>query len=282
MNSGMNILLLGPPGTGKTTSLKTLLEVPNLNIGCIFTEPRYDILGARFLDDPRVHWKYIAPSAAGWDVLKTLAQQVNTLSSESLQKLSPVRPREHLQYLEVVNQCNAFEDQRGENFGDTLDWGTDWALVIDGLTGLSKMARKLRVGAKVALTQPEWGASMQMIVEFLDTLTTTTTCHLIVLAHVERESDELTGGTKLMVSTLGRKIAPTLPTNFGDVILSTKETDKFYWDTADSRADLKAGFTPIQSKLPPSFRPLFDKWQAAGGKIQARKTTTEKDTPINV
>jgi hypothetical protein len=262
---GANVLLMGPTGTGKTTSLKTLVDIPGLEVFAIFTEPRYDILGKDLLD--RIHWRYIAPSTANWQTLINSARSVNTMSTESLQKVNSPAGSAYNQMIDLMVLCNDFIDQNGQSFGDVLTWGTNRVLWLDGLTGISKMARKLKAGAKTVLTQPDWGVSMTMIQEFIDTLVNGTYCHMVLVAHVEREVDEITGATKTMVSTMGRKLAPMIPPNFGDVVLATKSGNDFSWSTAESGYDLKGAFLPNSSKLPPSFGPLLKQWQANGGTL---------------
>lgn len=263
---GMNVLLMGPQGSGKTTSITTLLQVPNLRIFCEFTEPRFDILGQEFLNNPRVHWHYTPPVAAGWATLIQNAKQVNTMTNEALQKMTSVEGAKYVQFISLLQNCNDFVDQHGQHHGDVMQLGTDCVYVIDGLSGINRMARGLKVGAKVALTQPDWGACQQVILSFVEALTTNTKCHFVLIAHVERELDETMGGSKIMVRTLGRKLAPALPDNFSDIILTAKVGDKFFWDTANPQADLKTGFSTLGSALPPSFVPLFHAWNERVGK----------------
>lgn len=265
LHQGMNILLMGPQGSGKTTSLKTLLEIPGIELFIEFTEPRFDILGSEFLNNPRVHWHYTAPSSSNWSTLIANAKQVNTMTNEALQKLSSVEASKHQQFISLLQSCNDFVDQRGEHFGDVMTWGPERVFVLDGLSGVNRMARGLKVGAKVALTQPDWGACQQVILSFVEALTTSTHCHFILIAHVERELDEVMGGVKIMVRTMGKKLAPALPDNFSDIILAAKVGSKFSWDTANPQADLKTGFSQLSSNLPPSFEPLFSAWQQRMG-----------------
>lgn len=263
---GINFLLLGPSGTGKTTSLKTLLKVRDkygVEPFFIFTEPRFDVLGKDFLD--QVHWRYVPPAKVSWQVLVDLGKQINVMSNDALQKMQGVHNADCTQFLEILSLCNNFVDQRGEAFGDVATWGTNRILTIDGFTGLSKMSRQLAVGFKPTLSQPDWGVAMNNLAVFLDTITTSTRCHFILIGHVERETDEVTGGTKTMVSTLGRKLAPTVPVNFGDVVLAVREGAEFTWNTSDSRTDLKPGNLKIAAKLPADFVPAFDAWTSRGG-----------------
>jgi hypothetical protein len=99
----------------------------------------------------------------------------------------------------------------------------------------------------------------------VDTLVTGTFCHFVLVTHIEREIDELSGASRTMVSTMGRKLAPMIPPNFGDVVLAKKEGTEFSWSTAESGVDLKGAFLPISGKLSPSFQPLLSKWKSQGG-----------------
>lgn len=63
-----------------------------------------------------------------------------------------------------------------------------------------------------------------------------------------------------MVSTLGKAIAPIIPSKFSDVVLTRKEVDRFSWSTAEATADVKNRNLPLSNKLEPSFGPLYQKW----------------------
>ncbi len=83
----------------------------------------------------------------------------------------------------------------------------------------------------------------------------------MLTAHLERETDEVTGGVSLMASTLGKKLAPRLPRFFSDVIHAKRDGEKFSWSTASFNVDLKARNVPIADNLPPSFVPLLKQWK---------------------
>ncbi|MFM9673602.1 hypothetical protein, partial [Streptomyces galilaeus] len=89
----------------------------------------------------------------------------------------------------------------------------------------------------------------------------------VLLSHVERETDPVVGGTKITVSTLGRALAPVIPSKFSDVILASRDGAKWAWNTANSLADLKTRNLPVQDGLPPSFGPIIEKWKSRGGRI---------------
>jgi hypothetical protein len=90
-------------------------------------------------------------------------------------------------------------------------------------------------------------------------------CHFVLLAHVERETDMVLGGVKIMVSTLGRALAPKIPAMFSDVILATRTGTDWKWDTASAQADVKTRNLPIAAGNPPSFAGIVAKWKSRGG-----------------
>jgi len=118
------------------------------------------------------------------------------------------------------------------------------------------------------MTQPEFQIGMKTIENLVNQLCTGFRCHVVVTAHIERELDEVQGGSRVFPSTLGRKLAPVLPRYFTDVILAKRAGTKFFWDTADPQADLKARNLPISPDLPPTFRPLVESWKRRGGIIE--------------
>ena len=87
-------------------------------------------------------------------------------------------------------------------------------------------------------------------------------CHFVLIGHIEPERDETTGRVVNMVSTLGRKLAPKIPNNFSDVILSKRSGSQFTWSTADGGTDLKARNLPISENITPSFAIPVSNWAA--------------------
>lgn len=264
---GANVLLMGSTGTGKTYSLRTLVEA-GITPFVIFTEPGMEVLGD--LKPGSYHYHYIRPTTSDWSALRKTIDLVNKLDFNSLTKVQDANRTKYNQLLELIDTCNDFKcDLTGKQFGDVSTWGTDRALVIDSLTGLNQMAMQLVVGGRVTRSMPDWMIAQNSLKMLLDKLTTTTHCWFVVCAHVERETDEVTGGTTLMVSTLGRKLAPQIPLFFSDVIQTVRNGTEFTWNTAGSNIDVKARNLPIQAKLEPSFLPLVERWKSNGGIIES-------------
>lgn len=270
---GFKVMLLGATGTGKTYSLRTLVGT-GITPFVLFTEP-----GMRTISDlecPKVHWHYIPPAKPTFESMKSSAEQVNkSFDFESLTKAKNWSKKEYTQFLEVYSVLSDFVcDRCGQHFGSVDSWRTDRALVLDSLSGISTMAMDMTVGSKPVKAPGDWGAAMDSVERLLMRLTGSTDCHFVLIGHLEREKDDITGGIKLMASTLGQKLAPKLPRNFDDVVMSKKAPPAtFTWSTVEVNTDLKNRNLPIHASLEPSFRQIVDSWKNAGGSIQP--TTTE-------
>lgn len=197
------------------------------------------------------------------------ATKINQLSFESLTKLTDINKRSYGQFIELLRTLNNFKcDRDGKEYGDVCKWTTSRALVLDSLSGVNIMAMNLVVGSKPVKHMGDWGVAMDNLERLIQKLCTSTNCHFVLIAHAERETDEVMGGSKIMAATLGRKLAPRLPRFFSDVVLADKQGAKFTWSTAAVGADLKARNLPIADGLPPDFAPIIASWKKQGGTIE--------------
>lgn len=264
---GFNVMLCGTTGTGKTHSIRTLVEA-GIETFVLFTEPGMEVLAD--LPPEKLHWHYVAPAAPDFADMIASAQKINTMSFEALTKLPDINKRNYTEFIDVLTTLSNFKcDRTGQSYGSVDSWGPDRAIVVDSLTGLSIMAMNLVAGSKPVKSMADWGVAIDNLERLITKLCVDTKCHFILLAHLERETDEVTGGTSLMASTLGRKLAPKLPRFFSDVVQSKRNVDKFVWSTAASNVDLKARNLPISDNLLPSFAPILSKWHTH----QAPKTS---------
>ena len=103
---------------------------------------------------------------------------------------------------------------------------------------------------------------MKNLENFINTFCGSIRCLAVMIAHLERERDEVTGAEINMASTLGRKFAPKIPRFFSDVIHARRDGTTFLWSTTTLNTDLKARNVALSDKLPPSFKPLIDTWRA--------------------
>ena len=86
-----------------------------------------------------------------------------------------------------------------------------------------------------------------------------------MIAHIEPEKNEVTGGVKNYPSTLGRKLGPIIPTYFQDVILASVSHGDFYWTTVSGDTDTVGRNLPLKDKMSPDFAPLLAGWKAKSG-----------------
>lgn len=264
---GPNVLIMGDTGTGKTYSLRTLVD-SGITPFVLFTEPGMESLGKACADLPAgsYHWQWIPPTVSDWSSLIKTAENVNKLTFESLTKMQDPNKRKYDQFIHLAQSANNFvDDQTGEVFGDCSQWGTDRAIVLDSLTGLSQMAMQLVVGGRPTRSMPDWMIAQNMVKGFLDMLTTSTRCWVVVISHLSRERNEITGGSELTVKTLGKALAPDIPLYMSDVVQAVRVGEDFYWDTAAANVATKARNLPISSKIPQDFGQIVASWKKAGG-----------------
>lgn len=257
-------LLMGPGGTGKTTSICTLLAC-GLAVRMLATEPTapnrvIQECIKRNIDYSRFHWCLISPTVPKWGSLIEAAKLTNTFSLAQLADLKGgIAKQDGQQWIKMLeNIANFRSDRNGQEMGDATEWDPDTAFVIDGLTGLSDMARLLTVGLKPNPAPGEWGVMQQHVLNLIKKLCADCNCFFVLIAHVEREANEITGMPTITASTLGAKLAPKLPPQFTTVIYAKRDKDKFLWDTAAQGADTKQGDLPFQENLPPDFRPIVE------------------------
>lgn len=262
---GFKVLLEGPSGTGKTHSLRTLIDC-GLTPFVIFTEVGMDLLAD--IPCPKLHWQFIKPMTAPWTVLQASAKSINEMSFAALKSLVDPNKSKYMQYWQFLGAHNDFVcDRCKQHFGDVSTWNTDRVLVVDGLTGVNNMVSKLTVGGKPNMDQSEWGIAQNTIYDYLQTVVNGAQAHYVLISHVDREMYEATGELKLTVSTLGKKLAPKIPPLFTDVVMAQRNGTQWVWNTTESTADLKARNLSWGKDLSPSFMNLFQGWTRRGGII---------------
>lgn len=270
--NGFNILLMGPAGTGKTHSIGTLLDA-GLEVFYLGLENGLESLLGYFTDKGKpipssLHWHIQEPPKASFLEMIDAATKINTLSLDLLSKMSDPNRGKHNDFIQLLTTLHNFPDDRtGELFGPVNTWEPTRVLVVDGMAGISRAAMSLVVGGKPVKSQADWGIAQDQVEKLVRMLCDSCPCHFVLIAHVERETDAILGGVKLMVSTLGRALAPKIPSLFSDVILTVREGTKWTWDTGSILADVKARNMPFASGQLPSFTPLVEKWKSRGGVV---------------
>ena len=268
---GVNVLIEGPTGTGKTWSLGTLVEA-GLTLHYFNFEAGGESLRGFWTDSGRpipkgVHFHTVTAAKASWAEMADAAHSVNTLSYELLKRVSDPNRGKYDQFEQFLRNFAKPRDDSGTEFPSVDLWGTDRVIALDGLTGLGVSALAAVIGGKVDRDQKDWGLAQNLVEGTVRRLCDACRCHFVLLSHIEREPDPLGGPSKITVSTLGRALAPKIPAMFSDVALSQRVKAEFTWNTADPAADLKARNLPIAEKIPQNFATILKKWQSRGGII---------------
>lgn len=259
-------LIIGATGSGKSYCLPRYLEA-GIDTFVLVTEPNgveslIDACKFFDLDMSRLHWKVCKPHADGLDVLLRQARISNTKSAGDLQKMETGLDKQmYQQYINFLMACQNFVcDRDGKSYGDITAWGEDRALCIDSLSGINVMVSQNQCGNRITMTQPEFGVCMKIIEGLINTFTGLS-CYFTLTAHPEYERDEVAGTSRVMASTLGKKLAPNLPRFFSEVVRAKRDGKRFVWSTEDSNTDTKQRILPISDGLSPSFQQLVIGYQ---------------------
>lgn len=285
------VLNMGAPGSGKTDCLATLLA-SGLKVFVICTEPDgmaslLDSCERRRVPINHLHWTICQPTSAGWTAMRDMAKTIGTMGYEDITKIKHGVGKEHTRIaaMRFLDACENFVCERtGRNFGDVTQFGDDCALVIDSLSGLNMISMMAAQGYKPAAHQGEWGVAMNFIEQLILKLCSDRKAFFVMNAHVEKETNEITGASQVMPSTLGRKVAPKLPRFFSEVVYSKRtiqgtSTPAFTWSTADSQADLKNRTLPIATALLQDYTPIVEGYRKRKALAAVSPPTVEQPKP---
>ena len=273
--NGPKILLMGPSGTGKTYSLGTLVEwaaANALEVFALFTENGLESLLGFWADAGKpvpacLHYHQALTRPVDLKSLMSAADSVGKLSYESITKMVDGSRSQNNAFYKLLAACADFPDDRtGQKFGPVDTWAAERIFVIDSLTELSNACMKMVIGNKPTASQPDYGVAQNNLMNFLRLCTQGLNCTFVMTAHVDRQTDELTQTTKIMVKSIGKALAGDIPPLFSDVIFTVREGDKFYWDTAAYGVDTKTRSLGYRSKIDPNFGQILDVWKKRGGK----------------
>jgi len=262
---GVNVCLMGGSGTGKTHSIGTLVDL-GYEVFYLALENGLESLVGYYRDKDQeipenLHWHRVAGKKASFEAMLSMANKLLTMDQKTLASVSDTHRREYDQWIKIYRALNNFIDDRtGREYGAVDSWDTGKVLVIDGLTGLSKAAMSMVIGGKSMKTQADWGLAQQQIVTVISKLTEDCRCHFVLICHPDREVEEVFGGVKLLMSSLGKALYSVLPPMFSDIILCERDGTNWYWNTLSSQADLKTRNLELISKGKPDFKRIFDTW----------------------
>jgi len=192
---------------------------------------------------------------------------VGKLSYEALAKsVDSNRSGDNNAFWKILGSCADFKDDRtGRSLGSVDAFPRNRIFAMDSLTETSNAAMKMQIGARPMASPGDYGVAQNNLMNFLRLCTQGIPCPFVMTAHVDRETDQVTQSTKIMIKAIGKALATEIPTLFSEMIYTTREADKFYWDTAAYGVDTKTRSLGIKSKIEPDFALIFDKWKARAG-----------------
>lgn len=256
-----SIALIGPYGSGKTHSLITLLEA-GIEVFDVILEPNaLDTILDQIRKHPKsaelmnkFHWTTVSVSSANWDQMRDTMKKIGAMHYDDLAKTFKDTKKTSAYITDLLDAVNNFHCERtGDYFGDVATWDDNRALVLDGLSGINRIARLTAVGGKPTPAMGEWGVMMNIEDAFLYKLCSECWCYFVLIAHVNKFVDEISGTTSVQMRAVTNSLGQDIGKNFSEVVLAKRMKDKFFWSTSENITDVKNRALPISDSLAPDF-----------------------------
>ncbi|CAB4149422.1 AAA domain containing protein [uncultured Caudovirales phage] len=272
---GPKVCLMGVSGTGKTFALGTLAEWCEKNgfeLAILFTENGLETFLGYFRDKgkeppPCCFWHQQLTKPVSLKSLIQQADNVGKLSYESLAKsVDGNRGGDNNAFWKILGSCADFKDDRtGTSLGSVDEFPAKRIFAMDSLTETSNAAMKMQIGSRPMASPGDYGVAQNTLMNFLRLLTQGVNCPFVMTAHVDRETDQVTQSTKIMIKAIGKALATEIPTLFSDVIYTVRDGTKFTWDTAAYGVDTKTRSLGYKAGILPDFALVFDVWKKRAG-----------------
>lgn len=267
---GPKILLEGDSGGGKTYALGTLADWAEKNgysMRVLFTENGLETLLGYWRDRGQpipkcLAWHQVEHAALGLAALTEAANKVGMLSYEALTKSIDPNRSTNNPYEKLLKTMADFPDDRtGQKLGNIGTWDNKVIFAIDSLSELANLCMKMVIGNKPTAAPPDYGVGQNNLLNLLRYLTQGFEPTLVMTAHLQRQTNEITGGVSLMVKAIGKAMGDDIPQLFSEVIYARREGLKWVWDTAAIGVTTKTRYLPINAGIEPNFSQIMDKWE---------------------
>ena len=273
--SGPKILIIGASGTGKTRSIGTLVDwaarqSPPRNVYVLFTENGLETLLGYWLDAGRqvpanLAYHVVTTKAIPLADLMEAAKKVGILNYKAITEMVDPNRSANNPYYKIMEVLAKFTDDRtGKDCGNIGTWTASDIFVIDSLSELANACFKMVIGNKPTASPSDYGVAQNNLLNFLRYITQGFAPTVAITAHVQRQTDEITGSVKLQTKAIGKAMGDDIPQLFSEVIGAVREGATWWWDTANSSLDTKTRYLPIASKITPDFAQIMDKWVKRG------------------
>lgn len=281
---GPKILLEGDSGAGKTYTLGTVVDwaqAHGYKVNALFTENGLETLLGYWRDPPLgsngqpiraprpvpecLAWHQVENSVIGLAALTAAANKVGIMSYEALTKSTDPDRSANNGYEKLLKTMADFPDDRtGRKLGNIGTWDIKTIFAIDSLSELSNICMKMVIGNKPTASPPDFGVAQNNLMNLLRYLTQGFTPTLVMTAHMQRQTNELTGGITLMVKAIGKALGDDIPQLFSEVLYARREGLDWFWDTAAIGVTTKTRYLPINGKIKPDLGVIMDKWEKRG------------------
>lgn len=274
---GPKILLEGDSGSGKTYAIGTIVDWAarnNVSVRCLFTENGLETLlgywkdpspgSGRAPSEPpkNLAWHVVRTPALGLAALTDAATKVGLMSYEALTKMTDPARATNNPYEKILKALADFPDDRtGTKLGNIGTWKADTILVIDSLSELANACMKMVIGNKPTAAPPDFGVGQNNLMNLLRYFTQGFEPTVVITAHMQRQTNEITGGISLMVKAIGKAMGDDIPQLFSEVLYARREGMEWVWDTAAVGVTTKTRYLPISSKIKPDLGVIMDKWK---------------------
>ena len=208
-----SILLIGPPGSGKTTALSTVAKLgPTAVID--FDNKLHKMVNLKHLlrtpQNPTGNLIQIAID----DPLSTVGlKRLATTKHEQAGSTTISNPKGYLHFVEVMDEI----EKNGTYLGTKL-----FAVGLDSYTSMQEHLKRLLLAAngKMTMTLPLYGAMLTNLEEINNTFIRLK-MHTLILAHERLEKDELTGRVLAKIFVEGQ-MADKMGKDFEEIYYMTK------------------------------------------------------------
>ena len=266
-----NTVIQGFVGGGKTRSLLTLLpewedEKGKVHKGAgktllnIAMEPGFDHVFRHNGCEQGLHVHYHYPADIDFDTIASYVNLLRNMSLKDVIETTDPKKRNYTGFAELFAVCKDFKcDKCGQVFGNVTELDDSYALALDSLSPLSTLVTQAVCGGKPVPSKPEYFTMLGFALSFLRLLFQSTTCSVILTAHIDRETDPVTGESVLTLDTIGQRLVKQIVKLPDELVTAYEEDGKFYWSNERGRTGqvVKRRALTLSDTLEPDFRQIF-------------------------
>lgn len=264
-----DIFLYGLPGSGKTVSLTSLLQFPNLKLRVLSTEQN-SLIGLRnglkkygIKPEPGQLVIQQVVENRGETVLKSEVTRTvmyhNLDEKEALaQKISSGERKKFAQFLNVqkslINFVGIdFATKEPMDLGNIGSWDSNTVFAVDGISAVTRALFAETTGDRIAVNRNDYGTVQKRLETFTTSVLTSTKASVIMLGHAKRAADEVTGIENITPDLPGIALSSSYGQHYTDSIYADRNGNNFYWVGYRNGVLTSPRSLPAKDRLAPDF-----------------------------